>query len=152
MRSLAALLLLAGVVSCGSTEPNTPSDPATETYAASLGVDLTQMTKLTPDLYVQDKTVGTGVTAANGQTLTVAYTGYFVNGHAFDTSVGKANFSFLLGFGNVIEGWDRGLVGMKVGGTRLLVIGSSLGYGSAGSGSIPPNTTLVFTVQLLSAK
>ena len=74
-------------------------------------------------------------------------------GKQFDSSVGKAPFSFKLGVGQVIQGWDQGVVGMKVGGTRTLVIPSALGYGSAGAGGIiPGNTALVFTVDLLAVQ
>jgi FKBP-type peptidyl-prolyl cis-trans isomerase len=152
MRSFATLLLLAAVVSCDSTKPGTASDPATETYAASLGVDLTQMTKLTPDLYIQDKTVGTGATAAVGSTITASYTLHLVDGTLVESGT-LPQPGFLLGFGNLIEGWDKGIPGMKVGGSRRLIVGSTLGYGSAGSPpSIPGNATLVFDMQLLSSK
>src|ERR1043165_9618151 len=150
MRSIAALLLLTTLASC-STEPSAPpSDPAKETYAASLAVDLSKMAELTPDLYLQDKVVGSGATAATGQTIGVTYTGCFVNGNQFDTNVGKPAFSFILAYDNVIEGWHKGLVGMKVGGTRRLIIGSALGYGAAGKDAVPRNTTLVCEVALLS--
>ena len=110
-------------------------------------------------LQTTDTTVGTGATATSGSTLTVNYTGWLydasaanLHGTQFDTSVGKAPFSFKLGSGQVIAGWDQGFAGMKVGGTRTLIIPSSLAYGSAGAGSlIPPNAALVFTVELLAA-
>ena len=115
---------------------------------------------LPTQLQVTDTTVGTGATAAGGNTLTVNYTGWLYSatatdyrGAQFDTSVGKTPFRFRLGAGQVIAGWDQGLVGMKVGGTRTLIIPSSLGYGVAGSGSsIPPNSALVFTVDLLAVQ
>jgi FKBP-type peptidyl-prolyl cis-trans isomerase FkpA len=111
-------------------------------------------------LQVTDTVVGTGATAAAGNTVTVNYTGWLYNasvanlhGTQFDTSVGKAPFSFKLGVGQVIAGWDQGVAGMKVGGSRTLIIPSSLGYGSTGAGGvIPPNTALVFTVDLLAVQ
>ncbi len=111
-------------------------------------------------LLIADTTVGTGVTAENGKTLTVNYTGWLYDaaavnyrGKQFDTSVGKTPFSFTLGVGQVIAGWDQGFAGMKAGGTRTLVIPSALAYGSAGAGSsIPPNAALVFSVDLISVK
>jgi FKBP-type peptidyl-prolyl cis-trans isomerase FkpA len=99
---------------------------------------------------------GTGTEAANGNVVTVHYTGWFYiesqpdqKGPQFDSSAGRDPFSFVLGFGQVIDGWDRGLAGMKVGGVRRLVIPPSLGYGSVRNGPIPPNATLLFEVELL---
>ena len=103
-----------------------------------------------------DLVVGTGADAVSGKQLTVNYTGWLYaasqpqqKGAQFDTSIGKTPFVFVLGAGRVIAGWDRGFIGMKVGGQRRLVIPPELGYGSAGSGPIPPNATLVFDVELL---
>lgn len=96
---------------------------------------------------------GTGATATQGRTITVSYTGWLYDptraeskGTQFDTS---ANFSFQLGLGRVIAGWDQGVGGMKVGGQRRLVIPPNLGYGAQMVGTIPPNSTLVFDVMLL---
>jgi len=97
-----------------------------------------------------DLVVGTGAEAVVGDTLSVNYTGWLADGTQFDTSYGKQPFVFRLGAGQVIKGWDQGLVGMKVGGQRRLIIPPSLGYGSAGSGPIPGNATLKFEVELLS--
>jgi FKBP-type peptidyl-prolyl cis-trans isomerase len=106
-------------------------------------------------LQVTDETVGTGAEAVSGKTVSVSYTGTLANGTVFDSTSkdGGQPFSFTLGSGQVIKGWDQGLVGMKVGGTRKLVIPPSLAYGSSGAGSsIPPNATLTFVVQLLSVQ
>ncbi|HUD02637.1 MAG TPA: FKBP-type peptidyl-prolyl cis-trans isomerase [Candidatus Paceibacterota bacterium] len=100
-------------------------------------------------LVVQDEVVGTGPAAQPGDTVTVNYTGKLSDGTVFDTSIGKAPYSFVLGAGNVIPGWDEGLVGMKVGGKRVLIIPPSLGYGSQAYGPIPANSTLTFEVELL---
>ena len=109
-------------------------------------------------LQTTDTVVGAGATAVAGSTLTVNYTGWLYDataaqnhGKQFDSSVGRAPFSFKLGAGQVIAGWDQGMVGMKVGGKRTLIIPSALGYGSygAGGGLIPPNAALVFDVELL---
>ena len=96
----------------------------------------------------------------NGQQLTVDYTGWLYDANApdnkgtlFDTSVGGAPFAFVLGAGQVIAGWDQGLEGMRVGGTRRLVIPPDLAYGSQGSGNvIPLNATLIFEVDLLAVQ
>jgi hypothetical protein len=97
---------------------------------------------------------GTGTVAVkSGDTITVDYTGTLEDGTQFDSSIGKQPFTFTVGKGSVIKGWDQGLIGMKVGEERKLTIPSDLGYGSAGSGSlIPPNATLIFTVKLISIK
>ena len=136
---------------CGtdSTAPNIPSNPAVETYAASLGVNVANMTRKSDNLYVQDLVVGTGAEAVSSRVIRVTYTGWLVNGSRFDTNVGGAAFQFTLGTSEVIPGWDQGLAGMKVGGKRKLVIGSELAYRNQGRGSIPPNATLVFDVELL---
>lgn len=103
-------------------------------------------------LVVQDITTGTGPAAKPGDRLTVNYTGQFENGTVFDTSVGKAPFSFTLGAGQVIAGWDQGLVGAQAGTKRVLVIPSSLGYGPNDYGPIPGNSTLVFEVEVVSVE
>lgn len=103
-------------------------------------------------LLVNDVKVGAGRAAKNGDTLLVHYTGTLTNGREFDSSRTHGSpFRFELGQGKVIQGWDRGLVGMKVGGRRKLTIPPALGYGARGAGAIiPPNTTLIFDVELLS--
>ncbi len=104
-------------------------------------------------LVIKDDVVGTGTAAAVGDYVTVNYTGTLDNGTVFDSSLkpGRTPFGFLLGAGQVIRGWDEGVLGMKVGGTRELTIPPALGYGSQGAGTvIPPNATLHFTVTLLS--
>jgi FKBP-type peptidyl-prolyl cis-trans isomerase FkpA len=106
-----------------------------------------------------DLRIGTGTVAAAGQTLTVNYTGWFydaskadLKGLSFDSTVGRTPFSFTLGSGQVIKGWDEGVPGMGVGGLRRLVIPPSLAYGATRSGPIPANTTLVFEIELLDAR
>lgn len=98
---------------------------------------------------MQDEVVGTGAEAKVGDTVSVQYTGKLQDGTVFDTSVGKAPISFVLGAGMVIPGWEQGLLGMKVGGKRLLIIPPSLAYGSIDYGPIPANSTLVFEVELV---
>lgn len=98
-----------------------------------------------------DLKVGTGATAQAGQTVSVHYTGWLENGKKFDSSVDRGQpFSFPLGAGRVIKGWDEGVQGMTVGGKRKLIIPPNLGYGARGAGGvIPPNATLIFEVELL---
>ncbi len=116
----------------GSFTMNTPTQP------------------VTPHVGIQDTTVGTGDIAEPGTRVTVNYVGTFTNGTVFDSSVARNEpFQFILGAGQVIPGWDQGLVGMRVGGTRILSIPPELGYGSTTYGPIPGNSTLIFQVQLL---
>ncbi len=102
-------------------------------------------------LKYDDTVIGDGATAVKGQTVSVHYTGWLTNGEKFDSSKDRNDpFQFPLGAGRVIRGWDEGVQGMKVGGTRRLTIPPQLGYGAAGAGGvIPPNATLVFEVELL---
>lgn len=107
-----------------------------------------------------DVKIGTGKEAVAGSNVSVHYSGWLFDanaakqhGTAFDSSVGRGPFSFPLGAGRVIKGWDQGVAGMKVGGKRTLIIPAELGYGARGAGGvIPPNATLVFDVELLDVK
>lgn len=105
-----------------------------------------------PDgLQYKDERVGTGAVARPGNRVTVNYTGWLANGQKFDSSLDHGQpFTFPLGAGQVIPGWDQGVAGMRVGGRRTLIIPPALGYGAQGAGGvIPPNATLKFTVDLL---
>ena len=102
-------------------------------------------------LKIEELVVGTGIEAKKGQTVSVHYTGWLTDGKKFDSSKDHGRpFSFALGRGQVIQGWDQGVAGMKVGGKRKLTIPPELGYGAQGfPGAIPANSTLVFEVELL---
>lgn len=102
-------------------------------------------------LQYEDTREGTGPVAQSGQTVSVHYTGWLTDGKKFDSSKNRNQpFEFPLGAGRVIKGWDEGVQGMKVGGSRKLTIPANLGYGARGAGGvIPPNATLVFEVDLL---
>ena len=102
-------------------------------------------------LIIEEIIVGAGAEAAAGQNVTVHYTGWLTDGKKFDSSKDRGDpFVFPLGGGRVIRGWDEGVQGMKIGGTRKLTIPPALGYGARGAGNvIPPNATLVFEVELL---
>ncbi len=103
------------------------------------------------DLEIEDQIIGEGDEAVAGQTVEVHYTGWLTDGTKFDSSHDRSDtFSFKLGAGQVIQGWDQGVAGMKVGGARKLTIPPGMGYGEAGAGGvIPPNATLVFKVELI---
>jgi FKBP-type peptidyl-prolyl cis-trans isomerase FkpA len=105
-------------------------------------------------LVIEDVVLGSGDTAQPGQLVTVHYTGWLTDGSKFDSSKDRNDpFSFPLGAGHVIRGWDEGVAGMQVGGTRKLTIPPALGYGARGAGGvIPPNATLVFEVELLGVR
>lgn len=99
---------------------------------------------------IEDLVTGNGPEAVRGKSVQVHYTGWLLDGAKFDSSVGGEPFTFRLGAGEVIEGWDRGVAGMKVGGKRKLTLSPDLGYGAGGAPpDIPPNATLVFEVELL---
>ncbi|HEU0015431.1 MAG TPA: FKBP-type peptidyl-prolyl cis-trans isomerase [Longimicrobium sp.] len=154
MRSLRSLtLLLAAALALGACESSTGSEPSIEEteFASSLGVDLAASTKTASGLYYRDLAVGTGAVVQAGTRANVRYVGYFANGTVFDQrTAAQSPFSFTVGAGQVIEGWDEGVVGMKVGGRRQLIIPPSLGYGSQDYGPIPGNSILVFTVEVVS--
>src|ERR1035437_8859600 len=109
------------------------------------------MPATTSGLEDEDELVGTGDSPKTGQKVTVDYTGWLTNGKKFDSSSDRGQpFSFTIGRGQVIAGWDEGVAGMKVGGKRKLTIPPTLGYGAKGAGGIiPPGATLIFDVELL---
>ena len=134
----ALVVLSASSAGCGDDSPTSPS-----------GAGLTQT----------DLRVGTGADAVNLSVVTVHYTGWLYNpsqpdqkGVQFESSVGRTPFSFTLGAGQVIAGWDTGILGMKVGGIRRLIIPPSLAYGAVRQGPIPPNATLLFEIELVNVQ
>ena len=143
---------------CGSGEQKparstSDADVTNMQFHQKLGVDLATMTKTSSGLQYKDLVVGKGAEARGGQEATVHYTGWLPDGTKFDSSKDRNEpFSFRVGGRMVIAGWDEGVAGMKVGGTRKLVIPPNLGYGSRGVDIIPPNATLVFDVELLGVR
>ena len=136
-------LALSACLGDSSTTSDYPLVPIeSTTFATSLGVNLAASTKTASGLYYRDITIGTGATIVAGTALNVKYSGALANGSVFDSGT----YPFTIP-GQVIQGWNEGLLGMKIGGSRQLIIPPSLGYGANGSRSIPPNAVLVFTVQ-----
>lgn len=102
------------------------------------------------EVSINEELIGTGEIAQPGDSIAVHYTGKFQDGTVFDSSVGRGEpFQFILGVGQVIEGWDRGVVGMRVGGKRTLIIPPQYGYGMNDYGPIPGGSTLIFEIELL---
>lgn len=141
-----ALLLVAALALTSAAGLTLQTSPALAKKSKSSGP---KMVTTKSGLKYQDLRVGTGATAKAGKTVTVNYKGTLENGKMFDQSYGRGPFSFPLGAGQVIQGWDEGVAGMKVGGKRKLIIPAKLGYGSQDMGVIPPNSTLIFEVELL---
>ena len=137
-----AVVVLGTMFGCGNTNKSSPSSPTNMS-----GPPITTAS----GLEYWDIVEGTGTTAVTGRQVSVQYTGWLTSGEKFDSSVDSGQpFSFPLGAGKVIRGWDEGVVGMKVGGKRQLRIPPELGYGASGAGGvIPPNATLIFDVELL---
>jgi FKBP-type peptidyl-prolyl cis-trans isomerase len=151
MKRLLCMLVAAGALACNGEIAGLgpPSDPATETFAASLGVDLTQMTRTADGLYYRDVVVGTGDAVTTDTSVMVDYSGYLTDGTLFDSGNG-IKFSTKA----VVAGFREGILaggGMKIGGIRQLVIPSELGYGPEGSPpTIPRQATLIFRIKLVS--
>lgn len=139
---IAAMFAIASLTACGGDANNAPPAPVYSPAA---------LTKT-------DTLVGTGATAVAGKKVKVHYTGYLYNttvttfkGAQFDTSIGGDPYPYVVGSVNVIAGFDQGVTGMKVGGKRTVFIPASLGYGTAGKNKVPPNSGLVFDLELVEA-
>ncbi|HMK21834.1 MAG TPA: FKBP-type peptidyl-prolyl cis-trans isomerase [Terriglobales bacterium] len=141
------VLLVVGVV---VVRTSVVAQTAAKTAAAGPTKVTGEGTKTSSGLQYWDIKVGTGRTADRGNTVKVHYTGWLTNGKKFDSSVGGPPFSFRIGAHQVIQGWEEGVTGMKVGGKRQLRIPPDLAYGKEGyPGVIPPNATLIFDIELL---
>jgi FKBP-type peptidyl-prolyl cis-trans isomerase FkpA len=152
LRGLVLPLMISLAACGGDAEPEggATGEPASLSYAPELEVDVDDMERTSSGLYYRDVQEGTGEEVSAGQVATVHYTGWLPSGEQFDSSRQGAPFQFTVGAGEVIQGWDDGVAGMRVGGRRQLVIPSDLAYGPTGAGGvIPPNATLVFDVELL---
>lgn len=155
--ALVATVIAATVGAASAQSPARPAEspsPKSSTTTSKFGANVTE-------LQIVEQKQGTGAEAVSGKAVVVHYTGWLydpaaADGHGakFDSSLDrKVPFGFFLGSGKVIKGWDEGVVGMKVGGKRTLVIPPSKGYGERGAGGvIPPNATLLFDVELIDVK
>ncbi len=151
MRPLTGLTILLALAACG---PQGERAAASGGFNPQLGIDTTALARTESGLRYVDIAKGQGEEASAGRTATVHYTGWLANGKKFDSSRDRNEpFSFTIGAQQVIAGWDEGVAGMRVGGRRKLVIPPELGYGAAGAPpDIPPNSILVFDVELMDVK
>jgi FKBP-type peptidyl-prolyl cis-trans isomerase FkpA len=155
--ALAVVVALLGGVACAGGPTYSPSNPApwdpeSITFADSMAVDLSAMQMTPAGLYFEDLTQGEGATAQRTSLVSLHYIGYLPDGTVFDASVGGEPFQFRLGANEVIRGWNLGVPGMKEGGVRRLVIRPALAYRGKSVGKVPPNSTLVFDMKLLSVR
>jgi len=154
-RSIFAVAAVASLAACDlSTEPNIPAavDPANDTYAPALGVDIPSMTKTASGLYYKDKVVGTGdVVVASGDSVRAHYTLWLTNGTKVESSKdpGGTAIEFRVGNPGLIPGFSEGFLGMKPGGVRQLVIPTRLAWGPQGSPPVQPNANVVFEIEYI---
>jgi FKBP-type peptidyl-prolyl cis-trans isomerase len=154
MRAL-SIFALASATACLSGNLDGPEEiPIEQTeFAASLGVNLSASTRTPNGAYYRDLVVGTGAVVANGDSISVRYTGWLSNGIQFDSNVDAPQpLTFKLGFRDVIQGFDETLVGVRVGSQRQLIIPPYLAYGPSDYGRIPGQSVLVFKVEVISKK
>lgn len=160
LRSLPAVAALAFLAACDlSTEPNIPApiDPAQDTYATALGVDIASMTKTSSGLYYKDRIVGTGTSAVANDSIKANFTLWLTNGTKVDSSEdpGNSPIEFRIGDPDIIVGFSEGFIGMKPGGERQLVIPTNLAWGSNGSRvqgkpTVQPNANVIFVIKFVS--
>lgn len=137
----------------GRSQTQSAADRAQNTNQLDATTEEASSSAQDEQVKIEDLTIGEGKEAKSGDTVTVNYKGTLPDGTQFDSSYDRNEpFTTQIGVGDVIKGWDQGIPGMKVGGKRRLTIPPSLGYGSTGQGAIPPNSTLIFEVELVDVK
>lgn len=154
LTSLASVTLVLFTGGCvDSFDPGVPLAIEETSFASALGVDLGASTKTANGAYYRDIVAGAGPLVTSGQSIDVRYTGWLSSGLQFDTNLNDPSpFTFVLGRGDVIAGWDDTIPGMRVGGKRQLIIPSHLAYGPFGSGPIPGHAVIVFNVEIVAAR
>ncbi len=151
LRRLATLSLICAAVACSGEDLVSVQSPETITFAPALNIDLSAMTRSSTGLYLRDLVLGEGAEALEGKTVGARYQGYLSNGTLFDSRTTGA-LTFQIGARQVIDGWEQGFTGMRVGGRRQLVIPPALGYGNVANGPIPAGSVLIFVVELMSVQ
>jgi FKBP-type peptidyl-prolyl cis-trans isomerase len=146
MKRAFILLFAAGLAACNVSvdQPNLPTDPATETFDPALGVDIATMTKTPSGAYFKELVIGTGATLTGQPNITFTYIGYVKNGASFESGQQINPYSLQL----LVSGLQEGIQGMKVGGQRLVVVPSALGFGRTVVGPVPGNSTLIYRFEL----
>ena len=144
--AVAALMPVAAAFAACGDDMTGPEVIEEVEFASSLGINLATFTRTSSGLYYEDIEQGSGDPAAAGQEARVAYAGWLTDGTEFD----RGEFSFTLGAGQVVPGFDEGVQGMRAGGIRRIIIPPALGYGSQGQGAVPPNAIMIFRIELLS--
>ncbi len=141
----AALAIVAAASTACGDDMTGPQAIEDAEFASSLGINLTNFTRTSSGLYYEDIAEGSGEAAAAGNVVEVAYAGWLTDGTEFD----RGAFSFTLGAGQVVRGFDEGVTGMKVAGIRRIIIPPALGYGGQGSGPVPPDAIMIFRIEVL---
>lgn len=150
-RGLSAGLVAVALAACASSGPPAPG-PEEVTYAPETQVDLSRMERTSSGLYIEELSEGVGKYAVRGDRVRIHFIGWLPDGTLVDSSLQGDPYAFELGSDEVIRGWNQGIVGMKVGGRRRLVIRPGLGYGSRGRApQVPPDAVLIFEIQLIDA-
>jgi peptidylprolyl isomerase len=153
MRRLLCLPILLIATACSAGGTSGALAPESITFAPSLGVDVAAMERMRDGVLVRDLVVGSGPSVRRGSRVGVHFAGFLPDGTQFDAAAPPSPpVEFVLGAGGVIRGWQTGIVGMRVGGQRQLVVPASEAYGSQSVGRVPPNATLVFVIKLVSAR